>query len=106
MTNKTTVFLDPRGPQQLKAEQEELLAAAAAEEELKQTELQKRTLRVEKGVDMLNSTVAYLVILPLLFMVAYNYSFTKMFSFDRIGYVESLGVVVVARVLRGKKSNV
>jgi hypothetical protein len=105
MTNKTTVFLDPRGPQQIKAEQEELLAAAAAEEERKQIEEHNRVVQIEKGAKIVTTVFSYLAILPLLFMVAFNYSLTKMFSLDKIGYVESLGIVVLARVLRGKKSN-
>lgn len=89
-----TVYLDPRGP------------AKEDEEELKrQLEAQEKQESIEKGVAILNGLIAYLAILPLLFMVAFNVSLTKMFSLDRIGYVESLGIVIVARVLRGKRSN-
>jgi positive regulator of sigma E activity len=98
MTKKTTIFLDPRSIEQKELEQ--------TEEQIKQQlEEQERQETIEKGVAIVNSLIAYLVILPLLFMFAFNMSLTKMFSLDRIGYVESLGVVIVARVLRGKRSN-
>ena len=89
-----TVYLDPRGP------------AKEDEEELKrQLEAQEKQESIEKGVAILNGLIAYLAILPLLFMVAFNVSLTKMFNLDKIGYVESLGIVIVARILRGKRSN-
>jgi uncharacterized membrane protein len=94
MTKKTTVYLDPRGP-----------AQEEAEELQKQIEEQEKQETIEKGVAIFNGLLSYTVILPLLFMLAFNVSLTKMFSLDRIGYVESLGVVIVARVLRGKRSN-
>ena len=87
-----TVYLDPRGP-----------AQEEAEEIQKQLEEQEKQENLEKGMAIVNGLFAYIVILPLLFMVAYNFSLTKMFGFDKIGYVESLGIVIVARVLRGKK---
>ena len=89
-----TVYLDPRGP------------AKEQEDELKkQIEEQEKQENVEKVMAIINGIFAYTVILPLLFMFAFNLSLTKMFSLDRIGYVESLGIVIVARVLRGKRSN-
>mgnify|MGYP003328786202 CR=1 FL=1 len=94
-TNKMTVFLDPRGPAQEEAEQLQ-----------KQLEEQEKQENIKTGMAIVNGLFAYIVILPLLFMVAYNVSLTKMFGFDKVGYVESLGVVIVARVLRGKRSNV
>lgn len=87
-----TVYLDPRGP-----------AQEEAEEMQKQLEEQEKQESLEKGMAIINGLFAYVVILPLLFMVAYNFSLTKMFGFDKVGYVESLGIVIVARVLRGKK---
>lgn len=99
MTKKTTIFLDPRGPAIEQAEKE-------AEELQLQLEEQEKQENVEKVMTVINGLFAYIVILPLLFMVAFNLSLTKMFSLDRIGYVESLGIVIVARVLRGKRSNV
>jgi hypothetical protein len=87
-----TVYLDPRGP-----------AQEEAEEMQKQLEEQEKQESLEKGMAIVNGLIAYIAILPLLFMVAYNVSLTKMFGFDKVGYVESLGVVIVARVLRGKK---
>jgi predicted Holliday junction resolvase-like endonuclease len=87
-----TVYLDPRGP-----------AQEEAEELQKQIEEQEKQENVQKVMDVINGLFAYTVILPLLFMFAFNFSLTKMFGFDKIGYVESLGVVIVARVLRGKK---
>ena len=93
-----TVYLDPRGPAQEEAEQQ-------AEQLKKQIEEQEKQESIERGTAILNGLIAYLAILPLLFMVAFNVSLTKMFSLDKIGYVESLGIVIVARVLRGKRSN-
>ena len=94
MTNKMTVYLDPRGP------------AKEEEEQIKQQlEEQEKQENIEKGMAIVNGLIAYTVILPLLFMFAFNLSLTKMFSLDRIGYVESLGIVIVARILRGKRSN-
>jgi predicted Holliday junction resolvase-like endonuclease len=87
-----TVYLDPRGP-----------AQEEAEELQKQIEEQEKQENVQKVMDVINGLFAYTVILPLLFMFAFNFSLTKMFGFDKIGYVESLGIVIVARVLRGKK---
>lgn len=87
-----TVYLDPRGP----AKQQE-------EEIKKQLEEQEQKESVEKVMSIINGLFAYTVILPLLFMISFNVSLTKMFNFANIGYVESLGVVIVARVLRGKK---
>lgn len=98
MTNKTTVFLDPRGPLQEQAQKE-------AQELQQQLEEQEKQENVEKGMAIINGVFTYTIILPLLFMFAFNVSLTKMFDFDRIGYVESLGVVIVARILRGKRSN-
>jgi len=92
MTNKMTVYLDPRGP--AKDEEEELQ---------QQLEEQEKQENIEKGMAIINGLIAYIVILPLLFMFAFNVSLTKMFSLDRIGYVESLGIVIVARILRGAK---
>lgn len=89
-----TVYLDPRGP--AKEEEEDLQ---------KQIEEQEKQENIEKVMAVINGLFTYTVILPLLFMFAFNISLTKMFSFDRIGYVESLGIVIVARVLRGKRSN-
>lgn len=94
-TNKMTVFLDPRGPAQEEAEQLQ-----------KQLEEQEKQENIQTGMAILSGLFSYIVILPLLFMVAYNVSLTKMFGFDKVGYVESFGVVIVARVLRGKRSNV
>ena len=94
MSNKTTVYLDPRGP----AQQE-------AKEIGRQLEDIEKQENAEKGMAIINSLIAYTVILPLLFMVSFNMSLTKMFNFANIGYVESLGIVIVARVLRGKRSN-
>jgi hypothetical protein len=92
MTKKTTVYLDPRGP--AKEEEEELQ---------RQLEEQEQKQSAENIMAIINGVIAYTVILPLLFMVSFNVSLTKMFNFANIGYVESLGVVIVARVLRGKK---
>jgi len=87
-----TVYLDPRGP------------AKEDEEELKrQLEEQEKQENVERVMAVINGLFAYLAILPFLFMFAFNVSLTKMFSLDKIDYVESLGIVIVARVLRGKK---
>jgi hypothetical protein len=94
MSNKTTVYLDPRGPAQQEAKE--------IEKQLEDIEKQENA---EKGMAIINSLIAYTVILPLLFMVSFNMSLTKMFNFANIGYVESLGIVIVARVLRGKRSN-
>lgn len=94
MTNKTTVYLDPRGP-----------AQEEAEELQKQIEEQERQENIKNGMEVINGLISYLLILPFLFMFAFNVSLTKMFSLDKIGYVESLGIVIVARVLRGKRSN-
>jgi hypothetical protein len=94
MSNKTTVYLDPRGPAQQEAKE--------IERQLEDIEKQENA---EKGMAIINSLIAYTVILPLLFMVSFNMSLTKMFNFANIGYVESLGIVIVARVLRGKRSN-
>lgn len=99
MTKKTTIFLDPRGPAIEQAEKE-------AEEIQLQLEEQEKEENAKKGIAIINALFSYTVVLPLLFMVAFNLSLTKMFSLDRIGYVESLGIVIVARVLRGKRSNV
>ena len=66
-------------------------------------EEQEKQENIQKVMDVINGLFAYTVILPLLFMFAFNISLTKMFGFDKIDYVESLGVVIVARVLRGKK---
>jgi len=98
MSKKTTIFLDPRGPaiEQAQKEVEEL------QQELEEKQKQEN---IEKGMAIVNGLFAYIVILPLLFMFAFNVSLTKMFSLDKIGYVESLGIVIVARVLRGKRSN-
>jgi len=68
-----------------------------------ESEEQERREAAENIMAMVNGLVAYTVILPLLFMFSFNVSLTKMFNFANIGYVESLGVVIVARVLRGKK---
>jgi uncharacterized membrane protein YdbT with pleckstrin-like domain len=87
-----TVYLDPRGPS--KEEEEELQ---------KQIEEQEKQESVENVMAIINGLFAYTVILPLLFMIAFNFSLTKMFGFDKVGYVESLGVVIVARILRGAK---
>ena len=89
-----TVYLDPRGP--AKEEEEQIQ---------QQLEEQEKQENIEKGMAIVNGLIAYTVILPLLFMFAFNLSLTKMFSLDRIGYVESLGIVIVARILRGKRSN-
>jgi len=87
-----TVYLDPRGP------------AKEEEEQIKQQlEEQEKQENIEKGMAIVNGLIAYIVILPLLFMFAFNVSLTKMFTLDRIGYVESLGIVIVARILRGAK---
>ena len=94
MSNKTTVYLDPRDPAQQEAKE--------IERQLEDIEKQENA---EKGMAIINSLIAYTVILPLLFMVSFNMSLTKMFNFANIGYVESLGIVIVARVLRGKRSN-
>jgi len=84
--------LDPRGP------------AKEEEEQIKQQlEEQEKQENIEKGMAIVNGLIAYIVILPLLFMFAFNVSLTKMFTLDRIGYVESLGIVIVARILRGAK---
>ncbi len=87
-----TVYLDHRGTAK---EQEEELQRQLEEQEKKES--------VENVMGILNGLLAYTVILPLIFMVSFNVSLTKMFNFANIGYVESLGVVIVARVLRGKK---
>jgi hypothetical protein len=89
---KMTVYLDHRGAEK---EQEEELQRQLEEQEKKES--------VENVMGILNGLLAYTVILPLIFMVSFNVSLTKMFNFANIGYVESLGVVIVARVLRGKK---
>ena len=87
-----TVYLDPRGATK---EQEEQLKKQIEEQEQKES--------VENVMSIINGLLSYTVILHLLFMISYNVSLTKMFNFANIGYVESLGVVIVARVLRGKK---
>jgi uncharacterized membrane protein YdbT with pleckstrin-like domain len=92
MTNKMTVYLDPRGPSK---EEEESLQ--------QQIEEQEKQESLEKVMAISSGLIAYILILPLLFMVGFNLSLTKMFGFDKVGYVESLGVVIVARVLRGAK---
>ena len=88
------MYLDPRGP--AKEEEEQLQT---------QIEEQEKQENVEKVMAVINGLITYLAILPVLFMFAFNMSLTKMFNFDRIDYVESLGIVIVARVLRGKRSN-
>jgi hypothetical protein len=91
---KSTIFLDPRSHIQQEAEK--------TEEEIQQIEKQKAT---ENIMGIINGLISYLIILPLLFMFAYNMSLTSMFNFDKIGYPQSLGIVVIARILRGKKTN-
>jgi hypothetical protein len=90
--NKMTIYLDPRGP----AEEEE----EQIENQMEETQHQQLA---ENVMGIVNGVIAYTVILPLLFMFSFNISLTKMFNFANIGYVESLGVVIVARVLRGGK---
>jgi hypothetical protein len=90
--NKMTIYLDPRGP----AEEEE----EQIENQMEETQHQQLA---ENVMGIINGVIAYTVILPLLFMFSFNISLTKMFNFANIGYVESLGVVIVARVLRGGK---
>jgi hypothetical protein len=87
-----TVYLDRRGPAQEEAEE--------LEQQIEEAEKQEA---VENIMGIINGVIAYTVILPFLFMFAFNMSLTKMFDLDKIGYVESLGIVVAARVLRGKK---
>jgi hypothetical protein len=87
-----TIYLDPRGP----AEEEE----EQIENQMEETQHQQLA---ENVMGIINGVIAYTVILPLLFMFSFNISLTKMFNFANIGYVESLGVVIVARVLRGGK---
>jgi hypothetical protein len=87
-----TIYLDPRGP----AEEEE----EQIENQMEETQHQQLA---ENVMGIVNGVIAYTVILPLLFMFSFNISLTKMFNFANIGYVESLGVVIVARVLRGGK---
>jgi type IV secretory pathway TrbL component len=91
---KSTVFLDPRSQIQQEVEK--------TEEEIQQIEKQKAT---ENIMGIINGLITYLIILPLLFLVAYNMSLTNMFNFDKIGYPQSLGIVVIARILRGSKKN-
>lgn len=86
--NKMTVYLDHRGP---------------AQQQVEDLEEQEKQQAAENVMAILNGIISYTVILPLLFMFSFNMSLTKMFNFANIGYVESLGVVIVARVLRGKK---
>lgn len=83
-----TVYLDHRGP---------------AQQQVEDLEEQEKQQAAENVMAILNGIISYTVILPLLFMFSFNMSLTKMFNFANIGYVESLGVVIVARVLRGKK---
>lgn len=87
-TKKTTIYLDRRSLEETNTEE---------------SEEQERRESAENIMAIVNGLVAYTVILPLLFMFSFNVSLTKMFNFANIGYVESLGVVIVARVLRGKK---
>jgi uncharacterized membrane protein len=91
---KSTVFLDPRSQIQQEVEK--------TEEELKEIQEQQEA---ENIMSILTGLITYLIILPLLFLVAYNMSLTNMFNFDKIGYPQSLGIVVIARILRGSKKN-
>jgi hypothetical protein len=94
MSKKTTVYLDPRGPAQEQIEEIE-----------KELEIAEKEKSVETVNNILTGLLTYLVILPFLFMFAFNVSLTKVFDLGKIGYVESLGIVIVARILRGKKTN-
>jgi hypothetical protein len=94
MSKKTTVYLDPRGPAQEQIEEIE-----------KELEIAEKEKSVETVNNILTGMLTYLVILPFLFMFAFNVSLTKVFDLGKIGYVESLGIVIVARILRGKKTN-
>ncbi len=87
-TKKTTIYLDRRSLEETNTEE---------------SEEQEHREAAENIMAIINGLIAYTVILPLLFMFSFNVSLTKMFNFANIGYVESLGVVIVARVLRGKK---
>jgi hypothetical protein len=94
MSKKTTVYLDPRGPAQ-----EQIVEIE------KELEIAEKEKSVETVNNILTGMLTYLVILPFLFMFAFNVSLTKVFDLGKIGYVESLGIVIVARILRGKKTN-
>ena len=89
-TKKTTIYLDRRSLEETNTEE---------------SEEQERREAAENIMVIINGLIAYTVVLPLLFMFSFNVSLTKMFNFANIGYVESLGTVVVARILRGKRSN-
>ena len=91
MTKKTTVYLDPRGP----AQKEE-------EEQQRQIDDQQKQERIKKGAELLSGFISYIIILPLFFMFSFNISLTKIFELSKIGYLESLGIVIMARILRGR----
>lgn len=91
MNKKTTVYLDPRGP----AQEEE-------QEQQRQIDEQQRQERTRKGAELLSGFISYIIVFPLFFMLAFNISLTKIFELDKIGYLESFGIVIMVRILRGK----
>ncbi|UYA57488.1 hypothetical protein SCREM1_31 [Synechococcus phage S-CREM1] len=85
--NKTTIYLDHRAIEQ------------QTEEELQEQEAEELA---QRGMRILGKSMMFFAVYPLIFMISFNVSLTKMFNFANIGYVESLGIVFMARILRGK----
>jgi hypothetical protein len=91
----STVFLDPRSL--TKKEEEDLERESIA----KQKELEDQQ-RIELGQKIINQFIS-LFILPIIFMVCWNYAATSMFKANEINYMHSFAFLIIVKIIRGSK---
>jgi hypothetical protein len=87
--NKMTVYLDNR---------------SVEEEEREITEQQEQLARQKDAAEITAKLFWHLLIAPVVFFLLWNSILTSLFGLAKIGYLKSLGILLMAHLLRGSKN--
>ena len=87
--NKMTVYLDNR---------------SVEEEEKELTEEREQKENAEKAAKITVQILWHLLVAPVLFFLLWNAILTPLVGLAKIGYLKSLGILLMAHLLRGSKN--
>ena len=73
----------------------------AVEEEDAEKELEEQK---KKAAKMVANMVWHVVAAPVIFFLLWNSILTPLFGIAKIGYLKSLGILIMAHLLRGSKN--
>ena len=74
------------------------------EEEREITEQQEQLARQKDAAEIAAKLFWHLLIAPVVFFLLWNSILTSLFGLAKIGYLKSLGILLMAHLLRGSKN--